>query len=238
MKYDVSLILACYNEHEIFNDSVKRIISALDKTDYTWEIIFVDDKSQDNTPDLIKKTMNQYPRHNLSAYFHEVNQGRGQTVIDGFKQSQGKIIGYIDIDLEIDELYLSKFIQAIEINADVAIAWRVYDFQLWSLPRWLGSKGYAFLRKLLLGLPYADTEGGYKFFRRQKLMPLLSQVKHQGWFFDTEIMVLVYKAKFKVVEIPVAFVRNPHKTSTVRLVPDSINYLINLIKYTISYGKN
>jgi len=236
-KYDVSLILACYNETEIFKDSVKRIIKALDKTDYTWEIIFVDDQSQDNTQGLIQKIIKKYPRRNLSAIFHQKNQGRGKTVVDGFKKAKGKIAGYIDIDLETSEWYLSKFIETIEQGADVATAWRIYDFQLWSLPRWLGSKGYASLRKLFLGLPYKDTEGGYKFFKRSKLLPLLKKVKHPGWFFDTEIMALCHKHKLKVVEIPVAFVRRSDKTSTVKLIPDTIKYLTNLIKYSIKHGK-
>jgi glycosyltransferase involved in cell wall biosynthesis len=232
-KYDVSLVLACYNEAEIFIDSVKRIIDTLDKTDYTWEIIFVDDKSEDNTAALIKKVLKQYARRNLSAYFHPKNQGRGKTVVDGFKKAQGRIVGYIDIDLETGEWYLPKFLETIETGADLASAWRIYDLQLWSLPRWLGSKGYVFLRRLFLGLPYKDTEAGYKFFRRKKLLPLLKKVQYPGWFFDTEIMALAYHHKLKVVEIPVAFVRRFDKTSTVKFIPDTIKYFKDLITYSI-----
>lgn len=234
-KYDVSLILACYNESEIFDNSVKRILSTLDKTDLTYEIIFVEDKSQDNTAKLIKKAIKKYPRHNLSVIFHTTNLGRGQTVVDGFLKAQGKIVGYIDIDLETGEWYLPKFLAEIDKGSDVVSALRIYDFSLWALPRWFASKGYVFLRKILLGLPFEDTEGGYKFFKRSKLLPLLKQVKHKGWFFDTEIMALCHKNKLKVKEIPVAFLRNKQKTSTVKLIPDSLKYLKNLIKFSISF---
>jgi len=234
-KYDVSLVLACYNESEIFINSVKRIFNTLDKTDFTYEIIFVEDKSQDNTTELIKKTIKKYPRHNLTAIFHAENLGRGQTVVDGFLKAQGRIVGYIDIDLETGEWYLPKFFSEIDKGADAASALRIYDFSLWTLPRWLASKSYVWLRKMLLDLPYEDTEAGYKFFKRIKLLPLLKEVQHQGWFFDTEIMALCFKYKLKVKEIPVAFVRNKLKTSTVRLIPDSLNYLINLIKFSISF---
>lgn len=237
-QYDVSLVLACYNESEIFNDSVKRIINALDKTDYTWEIIFVDDQSQDNTADLIRKVIKKNPRRHLFAIFHHQNLGRGQTVKDGFKKAKGKIVGFIDIDLEIDEWYLPKFFDAIESGADVSSAWRIYDFKLSTLPRWLGSKGYVWLRKIFLGLPYKDTEGGYKFFKRSKLLSLLKQSKHKGWFFDTEIMVLSFRVGLKVKEIPTAFVRRSDKTSTVRLIPDTLAYLKNLLVYSYRHGKN
>ncbi|MDP2709042.1 MAG: glycosyltransferase family 2 protein [bacterium] len=231
-KYDVSLVLPCYNENEIFNDSVSRIIKTLSQTDYTWEIIFIEDKSRDNTAALITKVLEKNPRLNLSAVFHQCNLGRGKTVVDGFNKAQGKYVGFMDIDLETGEWYLPKFIDTLEAGADVALAWRIYDFQLWSLPRWIGSKGYIWLRIQLLGLPYRDTESGYKFFRRNKILPILKKIKNKGWFFDTEIMALCYRHKLKTVEIPVAFVRNKHKTSTVRLIPDTLKYLWNLIKFS------
>src|SRR3989338_4392806 len=238
-KYDVSLVLPCYNESEIFNASVKRIIKTLSQTDYTWEIIFVEDKSRDNTVALIAKVLGKNPRLNLSAVYHQRNLGRGKTVVDGFKKAQGKYVGFIDIDLETGEWYLPKFISELEAGADAAVAWRIYDFAFWSLPRWLATKGYVWLRKKLLGLPYQDTEGGYKFFKLKKILPLLKKVKNKGWFFDTEIMALCFKCfkhKLRVKEIPVSFVRNPQKTSTVRLVPDTINYLWNLIKFSWKFN--
>ena len=97
-KFDFSLILPCYNEEEIFNDSVEKIIKVLDGTDYTWEIIFIDDKSKDKTTGLINKALKKYNRKNLSAYFHQINQGRGATVKEGFLKAEGKIIGFLDID--------------------------------------------------------------------------------------------------------------------------------------------
>lgn len=234
-KYDVSLVLPCYNEREIFNRSVKRIIKVLSQTDYTWEIIFVEDKSRDNTVALVKKVLEKNARLNLSAIFHQENRGRGQAVKDGFLQAQGKYVGFIDIDLETGEWYLPKFLSELEKGADAVIACRVYDFSFWSLPRYLATKGYVWLRKLLLGLPYADTEGGYKWFRRAKILPVLKAVTNPGWFFDTEIMARCYLCQLKIKEVPVAFVRNKNKTSTVRLIPDTFSYLWNLIKFSFRF---
>lgn len=231
-KYDFSLILPCYNEAEHFNQSLKRIITVLDQTDYTYEIIFVEDKSIDNTKNLISKALEKYSTHNLSVIFHEINLGRGQSVIDGFTKSQGKVIGFIDFDLEVGEWYLPKFIRTVESGFDVVTAWRIYDFNLRSLIRWIGSKGYVWLQKQLLNLPLHDTEAGYKFFNRAKIMPLINRCHYKGWFFDTEILALAVKAKLKLKEIPVAFVRREDKTSTVRFIPDSLAFLKNLIIFS------
>lgn len=235
MKYDVSLILACYNEAEHFNESLKKIITALDQTDYTYEIVFVEDKSNDSTRNLIEKALIKYANHNLSAIFHVNNLGRGQAVIDGFSKSQGKIIGFIDFDLEVGEWYLPKFIRTIESGYDVATAWRIYDFNFQSLIRWIGSKGYVWLQKQLINLPFHDTEAGYKFFNKAKIMPLIKLCQYKGWFFDTEILALAAKGKLKIKEIPVAFVRREDKTSTVRLIPDSLGFLKNLIIYSFKF---
>lgn len=232
-KFDFSLILPCYNEAEIFSDSVKRIIEVLDGTDYTWEIIFIDDCSKDGTQNLIKKVIKKYKRRTLRAFFHPKNQGRGRTVKKGFLLAEGKIVGYLDIDLEVGEWYIPKFIQTIEKGADMAIGWRIYDFNFKTLIRWLSSKGYNLLRGFILNLPYQDTEAGYKFFNKQKTATIFKKSAFGGWFWDTEIMALAHKNKLKVKEIPVAFVRRSDKTSTVKLIPDTIQYLKDLINYKI-----
>jgi glycosyltransferase involved in cell wall biosynthesis len=229
---DLSLILACYNEAEIFEDSVKRIITALEKTNHSWEIIFVEDKSKDNTKELINDALVKYQDHNLSAYYHEQNQGRGKSVVDGFQKAKGRFIGFIDIDLEIGEWYIGKFLETLENGADAVNAFRIYDLNLKGIVRWWASKGYVFLRRIFIGLPYKDTEAGYKFFKREKILPLLTSIKYPGWFFDTEILALSYKHGLEVVEIPVAFVRRFEKKSTVKLIPDSIKYLRDLIVFS------
>ena len=91
-KCDVSLVLACYNEAEHFSKSVPRIIEVLDQTDFSWEIIFVDDASNDKTSLMIKNIIKKYPRKQLSAYYHEKNQGRGASVSEGTEKAQGRTI--------------------------------------------------------------------------------------------------------------------------------------------------
>lgn len=227
-QFDVSLILPCYNEAEHFEKSVDKIIEVLDRTDFSWEILFIDDKSEDKTPDLINKYTAKHPRKHLSAYFHNNNIGRGATVAEGIEKSQGRIVGYIDIDLEVPPDYISGFVQAIENGFDVAAGWRIYDFTLRSLPRWIASKGYNLVRDRALGTTIKDTEAGYKFFRKKKILPILKQCLSSGWFWDTEIMVKSQLAGLKIKQIPVVFMRRFDKTSTVKLLPDTLVYLKEL----------
>ena len=230
-QFDISLILPCYNEAEHFVKSVDRIIDVLDRTDSSWEIIFIDDSSTDNTVSLIKSYLVKYPRKHLSAYFHHKNLGRGATVQEGIYQSQGRVVGYIDIDLEVPADYIPRFVQVINDGADVAAGWRIYDFTLRSLPRWIASKGWNLVRNLSLKTRLVDTEAGYKFFRKKSILPILKKCRSPGWFWDTEIMVQSEKAGLKIEQIPVVFIRRFDKTSTVRLIPDTWVYLKELWRF-------
>ena len=75
---DISIIIACYNGADILEKGVSKIDGVLSKTNYTYEIIFVDDKSTDNTQKIIKDLVEGHK--NRIALFHTVNEGRGKTV--------------------------------------------------------------------------------------------------------------------------------------------------------------
>lgn len=236
-KYDLSLVIACYNEGSNFIKSVKKVFEVLDETDFIYEVIFVEDKSLDKTAKKIKQILKNNPRRNLTAVYHQKNQGRGKTVTEGIFLAKGKVVGFIDIDLEVPPDYIPRFVNAILSGYHIATARRIYDFNLRSLPRWISSKGYVLLKKWLLKTYLKDTEAGYKFFKRKKILSVLKKTKDPGWFWDTEIMIRSYLAGLKIIEIPTVFIRNLEKKSTVRLIPDSLDYLIKLFQFKKEIGE-
>ena len=133
---DVSLVLPCYNEAKLFDESVKRIVSTLQNTKFTYEIIFVDDKSSDSTVSKIRKTP-------YRCIAHTVNLGRGRTVADGIRAAQGTVVGYIDIDCEVDPVYIPSMVSRIlERRADVVIGKRYYRSSPKAMLREVLSRGY------------------------------------------------------------------------------------------------
>ena len=84
---------------------------------------------------------------------------------------------------------------------------------------------------MILKLPVHDTEAGYKFFRRKKILPVLKQVKDKRWFWDTEIIALGYLNGLKIKEIKVLFKRRSDKTSTVNLFRDTLEYIWSLLVF-------
>jgi dolichol-phosphate mannosyltransferase len=232
---DLSLVLACYNEAEHIEQSVLEIIKVLDAARWSYEIIFVDDVSRDNTRELILELIGKFPDHRMSYIFHERNTGRGGAVSDGFRVAKGEFVGYIDIDLEVHARYISSFLLALQDGASMCVAERIYRVQVWSLFRHLMSRVYALLVRRVLILPYRDTEAGYKFARRSVILDVMQYVENQGWFWDTEVMFHAHRLGYKVVEIPCLFTRRPDKTSTVKPVADTMSYLRDLMMLASRY---
>ncbi len=228
-KINLSIIIACYNEGPTFEQSVNKIISVLKKLRKSWEVIFVEDKSSDETPQKVKELISKFK--NTRAIFHKQNMGRGRAVADGILASRGNICGYLDVDLEVSADYIPIFVREIEKGFDMVVGKRFYEASLRSIMRFLASKFYATFVKIFLNLPLEDTEAGYKFFKRRSILPILKKTKDNGWFWDTEICIRAYRAGLAISQIPVLFVRRNDKKSTVRLIPDSFTYLEKIVKF-------
>jgi glycosyltransferase involved in cell wall biosynthesis len=228
---DLSLVLPCYNEEVVLKDSVAQIIEVLDGTRYSYEIIFVDDCSDDRTRELIDQAIERYPDKRMSRIFHEKNVGRGGTVADGIRVGTGDVAGFIDIDLEVHARYIPSCVNAVQNGADVAIGRRVYKLNLRSLDRYVMSVGYVWLVRKLLGVDLNDTETGYKFFKRERILPVLDEIEDQRWFWDTEVMVRSHYRRYQIVEIPCLFLRRFDKKSTVSPLSDTIGYFQKLWRF-------
>lgn len=228
---DLSLIIPCYNEEAHLEENFAKIVWILENLKINYEIILIDDCSSDKTKNIIAKILKKENNNNVSSMFHSQNVGRGGTVTEGIKIASGEVVGFLDIDLEVSEQYIPSFFWKIKEGYDVAIAKRSYEFSLSKIVRFVASKTYANLVRLLLKSSFVDTEAGYKFFKREKILRVLAKVKDKKWFWDTEIVMRSYLSGLKIIEIPVNFVRNPNKKSTVKVIPDSIEYLKRLIDF-------
>lgn len=195
-----------------------------------YEIIFVDDVSRDGTRGILASIAAAHP-DTVRVLLHEANTGRGQTVTDGFRMARGAIAGYLDVDLEVHARYIPSLVKAIERGADVATVRRIYAFQLRSLDRYAMSRGYSFLVRRMLGVSLRDTETGYKFFRRERALPVLEEIRDPGWFWDTEFMVRAVRRGLTVAEVPGAYIRRFDKTSTVSGMRDSLRYFGKLVAF-------
>lgn len=226
----VSIILPCYNEAGHLEKSIKILGIETGNFNFDYEFIFVEDKSKDNTRELLKKLEPNIK--NAKFVYHETNKGRGAAVKSGFEVAKGNIIGFIDIDLEVSPRYIVQFVEALK-TYDVAIGNRKYfsDSVFRALLRDTVSNYYSALNRKILKHSYADTEAGYKFFRKEPLTEFFKSPSNDHWFWDTEFMMYCFSKNLKVAEIEVDFLRDQTKKSTVNVITDSFYYLQELLKY-------
>ena len=232
-KPELSLVLPCYNEAQHIDKSIERIIQTLEDSRLTYEVILIDDKSKDDTAKHIKNIVKK--NKNIRAFFHKENFGRGGTVKDGILKSRANIVGFIDIDLEVLPDYIPHILRVLKNGeADMVVGQRHYPFHFFPIDhllRLILSNGYTFMVRNLLYLPIHDTESGYKFFIKKKIIPVLTKTQDMHWFWDTEITARALMDGLRVKEVPVLFLRNEEKTSTVKLIPDTIDYFKAIIKF-------
>lgn len=225
----LSLVLACYNEGPTLEASLTRIVQAVRRLGEPFEVVAIDDASEDATADRLSPLLELHD--DVQIVRHVANQGRGATVREGLALSRGMVRGFLDVDLEVGPEYIAPFYDAIRGGADVAIGRRVYPVSTHSLARMVMSRSYGWLARRYLRLPFRDTEAGYKFFSAAAAEYLVDKTSHPGWFWDTEVVVVAARGGLRVVDIPCLFIRRSDKKSTVRMVPDSIAYLKALIRY-------
>jgi glycosyltransferase involved in cell wall biosynthesis len=230
-RIDLSLVIPCYNEAPHLVASVQEIAGVLDRSDYSYELIFVEDCSTDDTRRVLDGLRSKFP----SAQFilHEVNRGRGRTVNDGLLAARGDVAGYLDIDLEVGARFIPDMINAIVLQGyDVATGLRTIEFSFMPMAilRYLLSIGYRALFRLFLGIPIRDPETGCKFFRRQAVLPILEYANNAGWFWDTQIMTYSYLNGLKIREVPCLFVRRSDKKSTIRVFSYTLRQFRELLQ--------
>lgn len=223
---ELSVVIACYMEEGHLAASVRELAATLDGMGRSYELIFVEDKSTDGTAKLVAELVAGHPERR--AVYQAVNQGRGASVAEGFRLARGRVVGFLDIDLEVHCRHLPMVLAAIDQGADGATAFRHYSPGA-SANGWLRkalSRGYRWLFQRCFDAPFEDPETGFKFFVRERILPALDEARDRHWFWDSEIMVLAHLHGLRVVEVPCFFERRVEKASTVRLLRDIWRYVV------------
>jgi glycosyltransferase involved in cell wall biosynthesis len=231
-KYDVSIVIPCYQEEHHILKSVEQVYKVMNVTRYKFEVIFVDDASTDKTREKILQIAKEFS--DITYLFHEINTGKGKAISDGTKIAQGKYVGHIDIDLEVSAEYLPKVLAEIENGNDIALIKRKVNFSKSPqyIMRDIAGSIHRSLVKRLLNIPHTDIQSGCKFFKRDVLLTLLKKTESTGWFFDAEILARAYYSNYRIKQIPGFYIRNKNKKSTVKLFQDGIKQLKELFEFS------
>lgn len=229
----LTLVVPYFNEGRKIVNAYKILTRFFKQKSIIYELIFVNDGSTDDSTIFLKKTINKDANVKLISY--NKNRGRGYAVRQGFIKAKGKFIGYIDSDLEINPKYIIACL--IQLNgSDAAIVSKHHPASKINTPlsRRIASKFFNWWIKLILGTNINDHQAGLKIFKRKTLSDVLWKVQANDWLFDVELLYFIFKAKYRVTEVPIS-IRYGFKKFQLSLYKSFIRaffYVIYLRKYS------
>jgi dolichyl-phosphate beta-glucosyltransferase len=221
----LSIVIPAYNEQARLPRTVLETIRWCSVRDLDFELIIADDGSQDETLALARLFEESDHRIRALACPH---LGKGAAVRMGVLNAKGRLILFMDADgaTPLDEI--PKLVAALEQGYDVAIGSRVVQHPgeievKTSLHRRLIGRSFAFFVNLCAFDGIADTQCGFKMFRRDAAAAIFSRQRIFGFAFDVEILFIAKRLSLSIAELSVNWVAQPN--SKVNLVTDSLKML-------------
>jgi glycosyltransferase involved in cell wall biosynthesis len=203
-----SIVIPAFNERLRIIATLDAVVACVRRENWDAEVIVVNDGSSDETADLVRDFIRHAPEVRLME--NPSNRGKGYSVRNGLIHANGEIVMFTDADLSapIDEA--ERLFAAIEKDgADIAIGsrWLATSRQTHRQPLYRQIFGRCFnaLTRMVMRLPYADTQCGFKAFTRDAAQTVFQLQTIERWGFDPEILFIARKRHFKVKEVPVSW---------------------------------
>lgn len=208
MRTDFSIVIPAFNEAERIGQTLETVSAYLQKTNLAAEIIVVDDGSGDNTKKVALEAFAKFPKIETKVIRCEQNRGKGYAVKTGLMQAESDIAIFSDADLSTPIEEIHKLIEPIENGkCDVAFGSRALDRSLiethqpWR--REQSGRVFNLVVRTLTGLPFWDTQCGFKAFRMSGFRPLLELMRIERFGFDVEFLYVANRRGLRLREIPV-----------------------------------
>jgi glycosyltransferase involved in cell wall biosynthesis len=203
----LSIVIPAYNESARIGDTLKRVLHCVESGNWDAEVLVVDDGSSDRTVAIVQQWMEHHERLHLVK--NEGNRGKGYSVRNGLLQAAGEIVMFTDADLSAPIEEAGLLLAAIDAGADVAIGSRWLDKQKQTvhqpLYRRFFGRCFNWVTRRVIGLPFKDTQCGFKAFRRDAAQTIFRLQSIERWGFDPEILFIARKLGYKIVEVPVTW---------------------------------
>lgn len=220
----VEIVVPVYNESVALEPSIRALHGYLaDRFPLPWLITIVDNASTDDTWEQAAA---------LHADLADVQamrlaqKGRGRALRAAWSQSPAPVVAYMDVDLSTDlDALLPLVAPLLSGHSDVAIGTRLAAGSRVSRgpKREAISRTYNLILRTTLHSGFSDAQCGFKAVRRDVVQALLPLIEDEGWFFDTELLVLAEHNGLRIHEVPVDWVDDPDsRVDIIRTATDDL----------------
>jgi putative flippase GtrA len=207
---DVDVVVPVFNEQAGLEPSIRRLHRFLsDGFPFSWRIVIADNASTDATPRIAAMLSAALPGVDVLRL---ERKGRGRALRSAWSASDARVVAYMDVDLSTDLRALLPLVAPLMSgHSDLAIGSRLARGArvVRGPKRELISRTYNRLLHTALRARFTDAQCGFKAVRTAALPGLLDQIRDDGWFFDTELLVLAQRRGLRIHEVPVDWVDDP-----------------------------
>jgi dolichyl-phosphate beta-glucosyltransferase len=204
----LSVIVPAYNEAARLGKTLRTIIAHLNEQREQSEVLVVDDGSTDNTAEVAEKSFSDRGSVSARVIRYEQNRGKGHAARTGLLAAQANIALFTDADLSTPITETPKLVSPIRAGQyDFVFGSRALDRRLigvhQSWRREQGGRVFNLIVRLTTGLPFWDTQCGFKAFRMNVCRPLIEAAQIDRFGFDVELIYLAHLGHLRLLEIPV-----------------------------------
>ncbi|ODV90008.1 glycosyltransferase family 2 protein [Tortispora caseinolytica NRRL Y-17796] len=241
---ELSLVIPCYNEQDRLPPMLDEALPVLiDTFGSSWEILIIDDDSQDST---VKIALDWAKQHIIDPEMFRIihlnkNRGKGGAVIHGMHCTRGSRAIFADADGASKFSDLLKLLKALQDqgNSGIAIGSRAHLVKSEAVVKrsWIRNLLMYGLHTLLyvFGIRHiADTQCGFKLFSRDAAQKIFPAMHIERWIFDVEILILAQRLELPAVEVPISWHEVPG--SKIDLARDSIQMAADLVLIRLAYA--
>ncbi|NNN20507.1 MAG: glycosyltransferase family 2 protein [Acidimicrobiales bacterium] len=218
---EISLVVPYFNPGKHFMDHISAVVLLLRHSGLVFELIAVNDGSTDGS----FEALSDFREPEIVMLNHKTNQGKGESLRNGFRHANGAWIGFIDADGDLPAYQLQRYLDVVTKqtgdNPDMILASKMLEEShvQASLIRKMSSYFYHFLVKMLFKVKVRDTQTGLKFFKREVVEKVLENTVETGFVFDLEFIVLAIGEGYSnILELPAVISKRHSSTISLKSV--------------------
>lgn len=232
----ISVVIPAYNEEKNLKKGVlDRVRDYFRKKEFDYEVLIVDDGSRDSTKEIVKKYITKDKNFKLIENLHG---GKAIAVMTGMLKASGEIVLFTDMDQATPINQIEKFMPKFTNGFDIVIGSR-QGRRGAPLVRKLAAWIFSILRGIILGLPFKDTQCGFKAFSKKAIDKIIPKIKSEWGVvhfqggavnagFDVELLYLAKKYGFKIAEVEVEW--NYVDTERVQVIKDAFAAIYDMFR--------
>jgi len=226
----LSVVIPVFNEEAILDTAVRALVSRLDATAWSYELLLAENGSTDGTVRTARALAEEFPKIQV---LHITSPNYGRALRSGIERATGRYVVCDEIDLG-DLGFYQRALQELERGADMVVGSKRHPESRDDRP-WLRRRGTQVINGMLrlsLGFTGTDTHG-LKAFRRDRLLPVVESCTVEHDLFASELVIRAMRERLDVREVPLQLREiRPPSVGLMRRVPRVLGNLARLV-YTI-----